>query len=90
MQSVGCGIAQGASSVPYKPEAIGASENTGRSLGDVAIPNQQNQEPPAEGECRGKKKIQYHGRGKGIGAVLKGKNSGPGWTGAGFDVDGRT
>lgn len=50
-----------------------------------------NQQPSAEGEGRGKKKIMVQGRGKGIGAVPKGR--GPtttGWTGAGFDVDGRT
>lgn len=53
--------------------------------------NGQNQLPTNDGEVKGKKKSQFQGRGKGIGAVPKGRGSAaPGWTGAGFDVDGRT
>ena len=52
--------------------------------------NGHNQQPPNEGEGRGKKKVNVQLKGKGIGAVPKGRSSGPGWTGAGFDVDGRT
>ncbi|KAF5480333.1 hypothetical protein F2P56_001093 [Juglans regia] len=57
--------------------------------GNVAVSNGQNQQPSVEGEGRGKKKTQFQGRGKGIGAVPKGRGPpAPGWTGAGFDVDG--
>lgn len=60
------------------------------SGGNVPVRNGQNQQPSVEGEGGGKKKSQFHGRGKGIGAVPKGRgSSAPGWTGAGFDVDGR-
>ncbi|OWM75654.1 hypothetical protein CDL15_Pgr021819 [Punica granatum] len=92
VQSVESGTSQGASSVPRMSEASGITENTDKkgSSGDSRATNRQNQESPIEGEGRAKNKIQFHGRGKGIGAVPKGKNSGPGWTGAGFDVDGRT
>ncbi|CAN4119052.1 unnamed protein product [Withania somnifera] len=42
-------------------------------------------------DTRSKKKINVQGRGKGIGIIPKGRgSSGPGWTGAGFDVDGRS
>ncbi|KAJ7975628.1 Actin cytoskeleton-regulatory complex PAN1 [Quillaja saponaria] len=49
-----------------------------------------NQEQSVEGEGRGKKKAHFQVKGKGIGAVLKATSAAPGWTGAGFDVDGRT
>lgn len=58
--------------------------------GEGPVMNGQNQKPPSETEGRGKKKNQFHGRGKGIGAVPKGRSSAEsGWTGSGFDVDGR-
>ncbi|GMY07050.1 Collagen alpha-1(III) chain like [Fagus crenata] len=61
------------------------------SGGNVPVMNGKNQQPSVEGEGREKKKIQFQGRGKGIGAVPKGRGSpAAGWTGAGFDVDGRT
>ncbi|KAG5375209.1 hypothetical protein IGI04_039805 [Brassica rapa subsp. trilocularis] len=41
----------------------------------------------AEGESKSRKKPQFQGRGRGIGIMNKGRG---GWTGAGFDVDGRT
>ncbi|KAJ0267280.1 hypothetical protein HA466_0011320 [Hirschfeldia incana] len=41
----------------------------------------------AEGESKSRKKPQIQGRGRGIGIMNKGRG---GWTGAGFDVDGRT
>lgn len=56
--------------------------------GNIQVVNGHNQQPSIEGDGRGKKKSLIQGRGKGIGAVPKGR--GPGWTGAGFDVDGRT
>ncbi|KAJ0261772.1 hypothetical protein HA466_0048280 [Hirschfeldia incana] len=40
----------------------------------------------ADGESKAKKKPQIQGRGRGIGIMNKGRG---GWTGAGFDVDGR-
>ncbi|CAK7337157.1 unnamed protein product [Dovyalis caffra] len=59
--------------------------------GNVQVPNGQNQLPNVEAEGRGKKKVHFQGKGRGIGAVPKGRGSGqPGWTGAGFDVDGRS
>lgn len=51
----------------------------------------QNQPPPVEAEGRGRKKNIIHGKVRGIGAVPKGRGPAPaGWTGAGFDVDGRS
>ena len=59
--------------------------------GNIPATNGHNQQPNAGGEGRGKKKNFIQGRGRGIGAVPKGRgSSAPGWTGAGFDVDGRT
>jgi hypothetical protein len=53
--------------------------------------NEQNQQPNVEVEGRGKKKVHFQGRGRRIGAVPKGRGfSQPGWTVAGFDVDGRS
>lgn len=49
-----------------------------------------NQQPHNESEGRSKKKVNLQSKGKLIGAVAKGRSSTPGWTGAGFDVDGRT
>ncbi|ESQ43357.1 hypothetical protein EUTSA_v10014510mg [Eutrema salsugineum] len=49
---------------------------------------EQGQRPAtADGESKAKKKPQIQGRGRGIGIMNKGRG---GWTGAGFDVDGRT
>lgn len=68
-----------------------SAPNQGTTSGGAPpVMNGQNQKPPSEGEGRGKKKNQLHGRGKGIGAVPKGRSStDSGWTGSGFDVDGR-
>ncbi|XP_050225454.1 uncharacterized protein LOC126674946 [Mercurialis annua] len=71
------------------------------SKGPESIPNQANggnvqstagqNQSILEGEGRGKKKIHFQGRGRGIGAVPKGRGStASGWTGSGFDVDGRS
>ncbi|KAH6783866.1 junctophilin-like protein [Perilla frutescens var. hirtella] len=50
----------------------------------------QNQPPAVEAEGRGKKKSAIYGKVRGIGAVPKGRGlAAAGWTGAGFDVDGR-
>ncbi|KAL6977642.1 aci13 [Sarracenia purpurea var. burkii] len=60
--------------------------------GNTPVMNGHDHPLSAEGEGRGKKKNPIQGRGRGIGAVPKGSrgNAGPGWTGAGFDVDGRS
>lgn len=53
--------------------------------------NGNNHHPTVEGEVKGKKEIHFQGRGNGVGIVPKGRESGaPGWTGAGFDMDGRS
>ncbi|KAL8519439.1 hypothetical protein ACS0TY_010394 [Phlomoides rotata] len=49
--------------------------------------NGPNQQPSSDSEGRGKKKTSIQGKVRGIGAVPKGRA--PGWTGSGFDVDGR-
>lgn len=67
----------------------GTIPNPGNA-GNVPVMNGNNQQPSVEDEGRGKKKSQFHGRGKGLGAVPKGRGPpAPGWTGSGFDVDGR-
>lgn len=71
--------------------AAGVSNNQGNGGGNVPLVNGQNQEVSGEGEGRGKKRGMIQGKGRGIGAVPKGRAPPPpGWTGAGFDVDGRT
>ncbi|KAF8380376.1 hypothetical protein HHK36_027861 [Tetracentron sinense] len=79
---------------PHTTESAGQIvENLGSQGNEQNVPivNGHNQQPAVEGEGRGKKKSLIQGRGKGIGAVPKGRGSpGPGWTGSGFDVDGRT
>ncbi|KAK7343649.1 hypothetical protein VNO77_12558 [Canavalia gladiata] len=73
-----------------------SSEGSGESVPNqsngqkVAATNEPNEQPHNEGEGRSKKKVNFQLKGKGIGAVPKGRSSTPGWTGAGFDVDGRT
>jgi hypothetical protein len=63
---------------PGKPENNHGNEEGGKEHG---------QRPAtAEGESKAKKKPQNQGRGRGIGIMNKGRG---GWTGAGFDVDGR-
>ncbi|KAI4351832.1 hypothetical protein L6164_006142 [Bauhinia variegata] len=82
-----------ASSVPSSREPNGESVDSapGQKNGQtVPATNVHNQQPPHDqGEGRGKKKVNVQLKGKGIGAVPKGRSA-PGWTGAGFDVDGRT
>ncbi|XP_059288209.1 uncharacterized protein LOC132041512 [Lycium ferocissimum] len=75
------------SSVQGTQESSNGLSETTLKEGNAAAENGQNQQP----EARGKKKINAQGRGKGIGIVPKGRGSAPpGWTGAGFDVDGRS
>ncbi|KAK9143594.1 hypothetical protein Syun_012994 [Stephania yunnanensis] len=69
--------------------SVQPAQNADRQVAPVV--NTQNQQPSVEGEGRGKRKIPISGRGgKGTGIVPKGRGSpGQGWTGTGFDVDGR-
>ncbi|WMV20372.1 hypothetical protein MTR67_013757 [Solanum verrucosum] len=67
----------------------GSSETTLKegNTGNAAAENGQNQQR----EARGKKKINAQGREKGIGIIPKSRGAAPpGWTGSGFDVDGRS
>lgn len=67
----------------------GSSETTLKeeNARNAAAENGQNEKP----EARAKKKINAQGRGKGIGIIPKSRGSAPpDWTGAGFDVDGRS
>lgn len=58
--------------------------------GNAPITSGNNQQATVEGEGSEKKKTHFPGRGKGVGAEPKGRGStAPGWTGTGFDVDGR-
>ncbi|KAF3614127.1 putative MADS-box protein SOC1-like isoform X1 [Capsicum annuum] len=91
--SVQNSMAQDVSSVKDTQESLsGSSGNTLKegSARSAAAENGQNQSHSLE-EVRGKKKINVQGRGKGIGIIPKSRgSSGPGWTGSGFDVDGRS
>lgn len=80
-----------ASSKPCTTETTAGVANNPLNQENVSVINGQNhQNPSIDGEGRGKKRSLIQGRGRGIGAFPKGR--GPpagGWTGAGFDVDGR-
>ncbi|KAL2920571.1 Actin cytoskeleton-regulatory complex protein PAN1 [Bienertia sinuspersici] len=76
-----------ASSTPEVNGAASTAPNQGNGESTPAV-STQNQPPAADGEGRGKKKILLHGKGRGVGALPKGRGtSTSGWTGAGFDVD---
>lgn len=93
----------GPAQISLAPDASSASpvsEPGGRDIqiasskqgdgGNAAVMNGHNHQPTVDGEVKGKKKTHFQGRGRGVGAVPKGRGStAPGWTGAGFDVDGR-
>ncbi|QCE08254.1 uncharacterized protein LOC114189751 [Vigna unguiculata] len=83
---------QGSSVLNAKESNEGSTESvSNQSNGQKAtVRNGPNQQPHNEGEGRSKKKVNLQSKGKGIGVVAKGRSSTPGWTGAGFDVDGRT
>lgn len=71
-----------------------SSEATGTISAEVNAEDSaitgQNQQPSSDSEGRVKKKSSNQGRARGIGAVPKGRGpAATGWTGAGFDVDGR-
>ncbi|GFP84757.1 hypothetical protein PHJA_000619600 [Phtheirospermum japonicum] len=81
---------QDSSTVRTSEPATVAAKTTISEANSTAIVNGQNSQVSSDGEGRGKKKSSIQGRVKGIGAVPKGRGpAGPGWTGAGFDVDGR-
>lgn len=71
------------SSTPSAPR----TENTPNpNSGSAPLTNSQNQQNSSEGDVKAKKKIMMQGRGRGIGAVPKGRAPpSPGWTGAGFE-----
>ncbi|KAL3325301.1 hypothetical protein AABB24_039077 [Solanum stoloniferum] len=91
--SVQNSMAQDVSSVKDTQESLSGSSGNTLKEGNArsgAAENGQNQSHSLD-ETRAKKKINLQGRGKGIGIIPKGRGSqGPGWTGAGFDVDGRS
>lgn len=91
--SVQNSMAQDVSSVKDTQELLSGSSGNTLKEGNArsgAAENGQNQSHSVD-ETRAKKKINLQGRGKGIGIIPKGRGSqGPGWTGAGFDVDGRS
>ncbi|KZV24657.1 hypothetical protein F511_15036 [Dorcoceras hygrometricum] len=80
------------SAVPSTSEPISGSTGSISNkvyAGNSAV-NGQSQQPYRDVEGRGKKKGIVQGRVRGIGAVPKGRDpAAPGWTGAGFDVDGQ-
>lgn len=71
------------------PEVNGVASNTpSQSSGDTVPTVSVNNLPPSvDGEGRGKKKSLLQGKGRGIGALPKGRGTATGWTGAGFDVE---
>ncbi|XP_073125191.1 uncharacterized protein [Henckelia pumila] len=80
------------SAVPATSEPISGSEGStsNKDYAGNSHVNVQNQQPSSDVEGRGKKKGMIQGRVRGIGAIQKGRgHAAPGWTGAGFDVDGR-
>ncbi|KAE9589044.1 putative tonB-dependent receptor, plug domain-containing protein [Lupinus albus] len=81
------------SSVPNnaRESSGGSAESvTNQSNGQKVVVNGPNQQTPNEGEGRNKKKVNLQSKENRVGALPKGKSSGPGWTGAGYDVDSRT
>ncbi|XP_060216310.1 uncharacterized protein LOC132643798 [Lycium barbarum] len=86
-------MTQDVSSVNDTQESVSGSSGNTLKEGNArssAAENGQKQLPSLD-EARSKKKINLQGRGKGIGIVPTGRGSAaPGWTGAGFDVDGRS
>ncbi|KAK1366653.1 RAB6-interacting golgin [Heracleum sosnowskyi] len=75
------------SSVETSVGSPGNVANQGNVGIAAVVINGQNQQPHVDAEGRKKKNV-VQGRGR-VGAVPKGRGQ-PGWTGAGFDVDGRS
>lgn len=70
------------------PNSVEPPTGSSKSVPNHNTEDSHNQKTVGDVEGRGKKKSAMQGRGKGIGAVPKSRGS-AGWTGAGFDVDGR-
>ncbi|KAG8381410.1 hypothetical protein BUALT_Bualt06G0119200 [Buddleja alternifolia] len=86
-------IAPNSSSVPStSAPTSGTAGNISNEVNAVtSAVKGQNEQVSIDGDGRGKKKNIIHGKVRGIGAVPKGRGpAAPGWTGAGFDVDGRS
>ncbi|CAI9762385.1 unnamed protein product [Fraxinus pennsylvanica] len=87
-------IIQDASEIQSTSEPAGGSVRNISNQGDfsnIPLTNGENQQSVTNGEGRGKKKSMFQGRLKGIGAIPKGRGpAAPGWTGAGFNVGGRS
>ncbi|KAG8381411.1 hypothetical protein BUALT_Bualt06G0119300 [Buddleja alternifolia] len=86
-------IAPNSSSVPStSAPTSGTARNISNEVNAVtSAVKGQNEQVSIDGDGRGKKKNIIHGKVRGIGAVPKGRGpAAPGWTGAGFDVDGRS
>ncbi|XP_058105601.1 uncharacterized protein LOC131249055 [Magnolia sinica] len=81
-------------SQPHTTESAGQVPDNVRAAGNdghATNANGHNQLSSIDGEGRGKKRVLNPGRGKGNMILPKGRGSqGSGWTGAGFDVDGRS
>lgn len=93
MGSVQNSMAQDVSLVKDAQESLSGSSGNTLKEGNARVGAAENgqQQSHSLGETRVKKKINVQGRGKGIGIIPKGRGSqGPGWTGAGFDVDARS
>lgn len=91
--SVQNSMAQDVSLVKDAQESLSGSSGNTLKEGNARVGAAENgqQQSHSLGETRVKKKINVQGRGKGIGIIPKGRGSqGPGWTGAGFDVDARS
>ncbi|KAI4363633.1 hypothetical protein MLD38_019825 [Melastoma candidum] len=71
-----------AASVP--PEPVSGGENK-QNVGGILVKG-----AAGEGEEKVRKKVHFLGKGKNPGDSRGRGSSGPGWTGAGFDVDGRS
>lgn len=83
---------QDSSTVPSTSGPPSGTKATIIAEGNAVNPsvNGPTQQPSSDSEGRGKKKTSIQGKVRGIGAVPKGRApAGPGWTGSGFDVDGR-
>lgn len=90
--SLNSAIQDGSSDSNPRESNGGLAENVPNKNNGQKVPvtNEHKLHPPGEGDGRNKKKVNFHSRGKGLGAVPKSRSSAPDWTGAGFNVDDRT
>lgn len=81
---------QDTSTAPSTSQAPGGAKATIIAAEGSPAVNGPNQQPSSDSEGRGKRKSSIQGKVRGIGAAPKGRApAGPGWTGSGFDIDGR-